>query len=85
MEAKISAKGWVVIPAELRRKYGLTPGTKVAVVDYGGVMSLVPVADDPIAASAGTLRDGSSLTRAVVAEHKAEVYRARSVRKQRKS
>ncbi len=29
--AKLSAKGWVVIPAEYRRKYGLRPG---GVSDY---------------------------------------------------
>ncbi|MBN2499850.1 MAG: AbrB/MazE/SpoVT family DNA-binding domain-containing protein, partial [Anaerolineales bacterium] len=38
----ISSKGWVVIPAELRKKYQLTPGTKVIIVDYGGVLSIVP-------------------------------------------
>ena len=42
----ISQKGWVVIPAEFRKKYQLTPGTKVQVVDYGGVLSIVRVSDD---------------------------------------
>lgn len=80
MEAKISSKGWIVIPADLRRKYRLLPGRKVSVVDYGGVLSLVPVADDPITASSGILSGGTSLTMAVVEEHQAEVTRTPSKR-----
>lgn len=44
---KVSQKGWVVIPAELRRRYGWKPGTRVNVVDYGGVISLQPVLKNP--------------------------------------
>lgn len=29
MKARVSAKGWIVIPAALRRHYGLTQGTIV--------------------------------------------------------
>ena len=42
MSVTISEKGWVVIPAELRKKYNLHPGAEVSVVDYGGVLALVP-------------------------------------------
>jgi len=42
----ISSKGWVVIPAALRRKYNLKPGARVRVVDNGGVLSILPVFDD---------------------------------------
>jgi AbrB family looped-hinge helix DNA binding protein len=42
MAVTVSEKGWVVIPAELRKKYNLHPGAEVAVVDYGGVLALVP-------------------------------------------
>lgn len=35
MQAKVSAKGWIVIPAALRRRYGLTPGTIVNIQDTG--------------------------------------------------
>jgi len=38
MTLTISSKGWVVIPAELRKKYHLMPGTEVLIVDYGGVL-----------------------------------------------
>jgi len=73
VDVKISSKGWIVIPADLRRKYHLLPGTRVTVVDYGGVLSLVPISEDPVASSAGTLRGRTSLTQAIVREHQADV------------
>ena len=68
----VSAKGWVVIPAELRKKYGIKPGSKLQFVDYGGVMSLIPGFEDPVRNGAGMLQEGPSLTDAVVAEHRRE-------------
>ncbi len=66
--AVISAKGWIVIPAELRRRYGLQPGQHVQIVDYGGVIGIVPALIDPIADSAGMLKGTTSLTDALLAE-----------------
>lgn len=39
--ATLTAKGQVVIPAEIRARYQLTPGTQVEFVDEGGVIRLV--------------------------------------------
>ena len=72
MAFKISQKGWVVIPARLREKYNLQPGDEVRVVDYGGVLSLVPAQDDPIAHAAGMLKGEPSLVEALLAEHESE-------------
>lgn len=69
---KISAKGWVVIPAELRLRYGLKPGMHVQVVDYGGVVSLIPVLQDAINQAAGMLKGKTSLTQALLHEHARE-------------
>jgi AbrB family looped-hinge helix DNA binding protein len=66
--ATISAKGWIVIPVEYRRKYGLRPGEKVSIVDYGGVLSIQPVPPDPIEHARGLLAGGPSLTRALLKE-----------------
>ena len=85
MEVKTSSKGWLVIPADLRRKYRLQPGTRVTVVDYGGVLSLVPVDEDPIASSAGILRGRTSLTQAIVEEHRSEVTGTQKKRPRRKT
>ena len=68
----VSQKGWVVIPAALRRKYQLKPGTKVQIVDYGGVLSIVRIPDDPIDAGAGMLKGSDSLIDAIVEEHRQE-------------
>ena len=73
MISKISSKGWVVIPAELRKKYHLHPGQTVQVVDYGGVLALVPTLNDPIHQSSGMLFEpNNSLTEALLAEHAQE-------------
>jgi len=70
----ISNKGWVVIPAELRKKYGLRPGAQVQIVDYGGVLALVPAMQDPVGESFGMLAgSGLSLTRALLEEHRQEL------------
>lgn len=69
MALKIASKGWVVIPAALRQKYNLKPGSSVEIVDYGGVLALVPQHDDPIEAAAGMLAGETSLTKALLREH----------------
>lgn len=72
MEAKVSSKGWIVIPAKLRQKYNLQPGDQVHVVDYGGVVSIIPASADPVEHAAAMLKDGSSLTGALLEEHRKE-------------
>jgi AbrB family looped-hinge helix DNA binding protein len=57
----LSEKGWVVIPQELRERYGLKKGDKVHVIDYGGVISIVPVSEDTIKNSRGMLKGKTSL------------------------
>jgi AbrB family looped-hinge helix DNA binding protein len=71
---RVSAKGWVVIPAELRKKYGLTPGKRVAIVDYGGALTIVPVPDDPVEALYGMFASsgGPSWTDELLEEHRKE-------------
>jgi AbrB family looped-hinge helix DNA binding protein len=72
MTLTISNKGWVVIPAELRKKYNLAPGTQVVIVDYGGVLAIVPAMKDPIKEGYGMLKGGPSLTEALLKERAAE-------------
>jgi AbrB family looped-hinge helix DNA binding protein len=72
MNVKLSQKGWVVIPASLREKYALKPGDNMQVVDYGGVLAIVPVFKDPIKQGAGLLKGDDSLAQAIVEEHRKE-------------
>jgi AbrB family looped-hinge helix DNA binding protein len=64
----VSSKGWVVIPAEYRKKYGIKPGDRVQMVDYGGVLAIVPEMRDPIEEACGMLAGGPSLTEALLEE-----------------
>jgi AbrB family looped-hinge helix DNA binding protein len=70
MTLTISEKGWVVIPAELRKKYSLVPGSEVTLVDYGGVLAIVPTMKD-------TIKRGRSLTKALLEEHRKERERGK--------
>ena len=67
-EVRISAKGWVVIPAEFRRKYHLQPGDHVRIVDYGEGLAIVPEFADPVREARGMLRGDTSLVDALLAE-----------------
>ena len=61
----VSAKGWVVIPKELRERYGLRKGSRVRFVEYGGVLRVIPEPENPldaIEALYGKYADGPSLT-----------------------
>jgi AbrB family looped-hinge helix DNA binding protein len=78
MTVTVSEKGWIVIPAELRRKHNLKPGTEVQVVDYGGVLALVPKLPDPVSQAAGMLKGRKSLRRALLAEHRSERRREKT-------
>lgn len=57
--ATLTAKGQIVIPAEIRKRHGLTPGTQLEFTDEGGVIRLIVrrrvAATDP-AAGYGMLR-----------------------------
>lgn len=72
MKAKVSSKGWVVIPAPLRRKYGLASGDEVRVVDYGGVLAIVPDLPEPVRAGRGILRGEERLTDVLLEERREE-------------
>jgi AbrB family looped-hinge helix DNA binding protein len=75
MTLTVSNKGWIVIPAELRKKYHLTPGTEVVIVDYGGVLAIIPAMKDPINQSRGMLKNVPSLTEELLKERAAELER----------
>ncbi len=77
MNVKLSQKGWVVIPAALRQKYGLRPGANLQVVDYGGVLAIVPAFKEPVKQGAGILKSGNPLTQKIVEEHRRDQKRGK--------
>ena len=60
--AKLSSKGQIVIPAQIRKKYGLGPNSKVEIFDIDGQIVLCPVPDDPIEAAEGFLSSERSVS-----------------------
>lgn len=74
MRAKVSAKGWVVIPAPLRKKYGLEPGSTVEILDAEGKI-ILPGMKDPIEETRGMLAEGPSLTQKLLVERAKDLER----------
>jgi AbrB family looped-hinge helix DNA binding protein len=52
----MSARGQVVIPAELRRRLGLSPGSRLHLHESGAKVILVPEMADPVGEGLGFLR-----------------------------
>jgi AbrB family looped-hinge helix DNA binding protein len=70
---KTLAKGQVVIPIEIRKKFGITIGNLLEVRVVSDHIELYPLPSDPIKALRGSLRGGKSLADGLIAEHSAEV------------
>ena len=73
----VSQKGWVVIPAEIRRSHNLKPGDRIRFVEYGGIISLIKEMKNPVEESFGILKrmgkgKRGSVTRALEREHAEE-------------
>jgi len=66
MQARVSAKGWVVIPSFLRRRYKLNPGTQVEFLEEGDRIVLVPRTSDPVEDLCGKLTGRGPLTEALL-------------------
>ncbi len=72
--ALVTTKGQLVVPARLRRKYGIKPGTKVAFIERNGEIVFQPITREYIHSIWGMFKDGPSLTKALLetrAEEKA--------------
>ena len=61
METYATVKGQIVIPAELRRKYGITENTKIVIVDNGDEIILPPVTRDSLRKLRGSLKGTGAL------------------------
>jgi AbrB family looped-hinge helix DNA binding protein len=55
MRIRMSSKGQVVLPAEIRRKYRLGAGSELELVDVGDHLLAWPVAADPVSRLRGLL------------------------------
>ena len=61
METYATIKGQIVIPASLRRKYGIKNGTKIIVTDIGDAIVLKPVTEQYLRNLQGSLKGRGGL------------------------
>jgi AbrB family looped-hinge helix DNA binding protein len=61
METYVTVKGQIVIPAKLRRKYGIKNGTKIIVTDIGDAIVLKPVTEQYLRNLQGSLKGKGGL------------------------
>lgn len=59
--SKVSTKGQVVIPAELRKRHHLEPGENVRIFEYGELICIAPLVRDAVEAAYGALPPEPSL------------------------
>lgn len=67
---KVLTKGQVVIPAKIRKKYGIQPGVEIQIFEYGNILYLVPPAKNPIDQAMGSLPATPSLSEELLVERK---------------
>lgn len=66
--AYVTTKGQLVIPARLRRRFGIKPGTKVCFVERGNEILFQPVTKEYIKSVCGMLKSDSSVTEELLKE-----------------
>ena len=73
--AYVTSKGQLVIPARIRRKLGIKPGTKVCFVERGGEILFQPVTKEYIRSVCGMLKSTTSVTQELLADRKKDKER----------
>ncbi len=72
-KGKVSAKGWVVIPSELRKHYGIKPGQEVQFIPQKDHLTLIPAMEDPIHQTLGKYKGKTSLVKALLKSRKEDL------------
>lgn len=73
--AYVTTKGQLVIPARIRRKLGIKPGTKVCFVERGGEILFQPVTKEYIRGVCGMLKSTTSVTQELLTDRKKDKER----------
>ena len=69
---KTLSKGQIVIPSDIRKRYRIEPGTEMQIMEYGGIIYLIPPVQDPIKAACGILPLKPSLSERLLRERRKE-------------
>ena len=67
---KVLSKGQIVIPAGIRKKFEIKPGSMIQVFEYDNLIYLVPPSTDALRAAMGCLPDRPSLSDELLTERK---------------
>ena len=66
--ASVTSKGQLVIPVEIRRRYGIKPGTRVCFIERDGDIIFQPITKEFIRSVAGMLKSDRSATQDLLKE-----------------
>ena len=66
--AYVTSKGQLVVPAKLRRRYGIKPGTKVCFIERGNEILFQPVTKEYIRSVCGMLKSETLVTQELLKE-----------------
>jgi len=69
---KTLSKGQIVIPAEIRKKYNIEPGKEILLMEYGGIIYLIPPVKDAVESACRILPSKPSLSDMLLKERKRE-------------
>ncbi len=70
---KVSGRGQIVIPLDLRQKFGIKPGDQVRCYERNGEICLTPMTAAMIDQNIGFLQTKGKLLRALMAENNGSV------------
>ena len=77
----VTTRGRIVIPARLRRKLGIKPGTKVRFIERGNDILFQPVTKEYVRSVCGMLKDTTSATAELLIERNKDREREQAKRK----
>jgi AbrB family looped-hinge helix DNA binding protein len=63
---KTTVKGQIVIPSELRKKYHISKGTRIKIMDRDGEIVIKPLMTNPVEEAKGIFKEGRSALEALL-------------------
>ncbi len=64
---KTTVKGQIVIPSKLRKKYHISKGTRIKIMDRDGEIVIRPLMTNPVEEAKGIFKEGRSALEALLA------------------
>lgn len=67
---KTLSKGQIVIPADIRKRHHIKPGSVLQIMEYGNIIYLIPPVEDPVKEACGFLPPKPSLSSRLLKDQK---------------